>query len=663
MLVLLGLAPEWSVATAASQTPADTTRRDSAAVVLEELLVRVGRPVATTGGASAVVVRIDQVRTPPAPTLDQALRGVPFVQVRANSRGETQLSVRGTEARQVAVLVDGVPLSLGWDGRADLAGIPVGGAGSITLVRGLSSVLHGPNVLGGVVEVDVSHGSSPGQENAGLGARVGLDHLGARASSATATLPMHAAGGELRIRAGAGYRSRPGVAGFGELRENSDLRHADGFGSVRYGGTEGSWAALSAFASRAERGVPPELHLSRPRFWRYPEASRSLVAFSSGTGQRPTPLGRGDLEVSLGMDLGRTKIQSFGGRDYQQVVGNEAADDRTLTLRMLGDHTLGGWAGLRAAATLADVRRDEVLDPGGAARYRQRLWSLGSEITAHFARGGRVSGGVALDGADTPESGDKPPLGWLAAWGGRLGTNIPLGESVLLHAGASRRARFPSLRELYSGALGRFVPNPELRPERLLAGEAGVTARWGTLELQAVGFHQQLADAIVRASAGGGRFRRENRDRMRSTGLELLASGEWRGVFLAADATLQQVRVLDPSAPERARRAEYQPSVMGGVDLSVPLAPGARGTMNLDYVGRRWCVHPEQEREVGLNASTRTDLALDRAWKSGGRTLRTVLALDNVTHSVTYDQCGLPQPGRTLRLQVEIGVQPQPRDP
>jgi iron complex outermembrane receptor protein len=266
MLVLLVLAPEWSVATASSQTPADTKRRDSSAVVLEELLVRVGRPVATAGGVSAVVVRIDPVRMPPAPTLDQALRSVPFVQVRSNSRGEAQLSLRGAEARQVAVLVDGVPLSLGWDGRADLAGIPVGGAGSITLVRGLSSVLHGPNVLGGVVEVDVSHGPSTEREEEPLRARAGLDHLGGHAFGATAALPVHTARAELGIRGGAGFRSRPGVAGFGELRENSDLRHVDGFVSSRYVDRTGGWAALSAFASRAERGVPPELHLSRPRF-------------------------------------------------------------------------------------------------------------------------------------------------------------------------------------------------------------------------------------------------------------------------------------------------------------------------------------------------------------------------------------------------------------
>ncbi len=327
-------------ARSAAQSPADATRRDSAAVVLDEMLVRVGRPVATAGGASAIVVRVDPVRTPPAPTLDQALRNVPFMQVRANSRGEAQLSLRGAGARQVAVLVDGVPLSLGWDHRADLAGIPVGGAAGITLVRGLSSVLHGPNVLGGVVEVDVSHGSPPVQQEDPLRARAGVDHLGGHAFGAMVTRPVQTTGGELRVRGGAGYRGRPGVAGFGELRENSDLRHADGFVSGRYAGETGDWAALSAFASRAERGVPPELHLAAPRFWRYPEVSRSLLAISGECGAAPDRvLGRGDGSWPGDGPWAYGDPEASRTRDWE-VTGSESADDRTLTLRLLGDHTL-----------------------------------------------------------------------------------------------------------------------------------------------------------------------------------------------------------------------------------------------------------------------------------------------------------------------------------
>ena len=61
-----------------------------------------------------------------------------------------------------------------------------------------------------------------------------------------------------------------------------------------------------------------------------------------------------------------------------------------------------------------------------------------------------------------------------------------------------------------------------------------------------------------------------------------------------------------------------------------------------------------------LGGQTTGDAALSRAWTLGGararllRTLRATLALDNLTDATVYDQCGLPQPGRTLRLAIEL---------
>ncbi len=35
-------------------------------------------------------------------------------------------------------------------------------------------------------------------------------------------------------------------------------------------------------------------------------------------------------------------------------------------------------------------------------------------------------------------------------------------------------------------------------------------------------------------------------------------------------------------------------------------------------------------------------------------TIRAQLGLDNVADAAVFDQCGLPQPGRTLRLAIEL---------
>lgn len=667
----------------------DTTRADSTVYRIDDVIVNV-RPVALTDGASALTVQLDSLSIQTSPTLEDVLRAMPLVQVRKNSRGESHFALRGAGERQVAVLVDGVPVTLGWDHRTDLSVVPMMAARDIQLARGLPSVLAGPNVLGGVVEVSVARGAGPIERPRPFELSAGVDHVGTRALSAVLARRFEPDAGDLLVRGGAGYRSSPGhalasglsesgpadgsaAANNDDLRLNSDDEQVDGFLAMRYHGAGGSWLSFSASGFHAERGVPPEQHEAEPRRWRYPSVGQLFAATSGGTGQRETPFGMGDLEASLGLEIGRTEIDAYAQDDaYDVITGGETGEERTLTLRLLGDHTLGQNGELRAAATFADIAHDEVvrptLDETLAAQYQQRLWSVGGEVgwrlgevplTGGLLSGARVSGGLVLEGAFTPRTGgneERPPI---RAGGGRLGVTALAGESVRLHAGVSRRARFPSLRELYSAALGRFEPNPELGAETLTATEVGATAQLGPAELEAVLFHHRMSDAIVRTTSEVARFKRVNRDKVRSTGVELLGGFGWGDVAVTGDLTLQRVRVTDPTASgEAASRAEYQPSVAGGLDLTALLPFDLRGSTGVRYVGRQRCVVPGQDDAgMALDPSGRLDARLARTfrWASGVfSAIDATLSLDNATGKAIYDQCGLPQPGRTLHFQLRL---------
>ena len=79
--------------------------------------------------------------------------------------GKDGLSVRTgwnrpADSRQAAVLFDGLPLSIGWDHRSDPSVFPTTGLGPVVVVRGLSSLLQGPNALGGVVDEVTDYFSS-----------------------------------------------------------------------------------------------------------------------------------------------------------------------------------------------------------------------------------------------------------------------------------------------------------------------------------------------------------------------------------------------------------------------------------------------------------------------------------------------------------------------
>ncbi len=665
---------------AAGQAGRDTLKVDSTHVArafrVEGVTVMVPRPALTTGGSSAVTVTMDSLGTIPAPSMEQVLRQMPFIQIRTNSRGEAQPALRGSEDRQIAVLLDGVPLTLGWDHRSDLSIIPLTAAQNVTLLRGLSSVLYGPNTLGGVVEVDVARSRGRVREADPVTLGLSLDETGGTSLSATGAALVEGTFSQWVVRAGAGFQNRDGFTLPGAamedgklrtallsedgLRLNSDVQRTDGFLSARFLSDSGTWMSLAASGYDAERGVPPEAHQDGPRFWRYPEQRRVIAAASAGTGLRKTGWGSGDLEASVGIDNGSYRIDAFESELYRSVTEREEADDRTVTLRLLGDHSAGPNGEVRAAFTYADVSHDETLTPGGRATYRQRLWSFGTETEWKLSGSGntRVTGGVVVDRADTPESGDKPPLDGLANLGFRVGASSLIGDGFSLHGGMSRRTRFPSLRELYSGALGRFVPNPDLRPEALFGGEAGFTARTGDGEFQAVVFHHRLSDGIVRTSIvdanGDRRFQRINQDRIRSTGLELLALGTLGSAVLSGDATLQSVRGYDANGSSV--DLEYEPSVAGRVGIEMPLPGRVRASSQLRYMGEQRCENPESGGLEPLRSSRSLDLTLRRLF-SGSRALRNLdasVSIRNVTDALVFDQCGLPQPGRTFRVQVRI---------
>jgi iron complex outermembrane receptor protein len=225
----------------------------------------------------------------------------------------------------------------------------------------------------------------------------------------------------------------------------------------------------------------------------------------------------------------------------------------------------------------------------------------------------------------------------------------------------SRRARFPSLRELYSGALGRFEPNPDLRPETLVGAEGGFTLqRTGDIEFQVVGFHQRLSDGIVRTSVTGEdgmrRFRRLNQEQVRSTGIELVAIGALGVATVSSDLTLQRVKGMDADGGEV--QLEYEPAITGKLRLETPLGAGFRVSGNFRFVGGQSCENPEVGGLQPLGASGSADFTLRKIFqlRSAGRLSRVdaSASLRNASDATVYDQCGLPQPGRTLQFQFRL---------
>lgn len=112
-------------------------------------------------GASITVVDGEEFQTYHYPTVDEALRSVPGVDIRrSGAYGKTSsISIRGANANQVQVLVDGVRVKSPTLGQVDLSDLSPDLIERIEIIRGPQSTLYGADAIGGVVNIITRRGT------------------------------------------------------------------------------------------------------------------------------------------------------------------------------------------------------------------------------------------------------------------------------------------------------------------------------------------------------------------------------------------------------------------------------------------------------------------------------------------------------------------------
>jgi vitamin B12 transporter len=121
-------------------------------------------PVATPAeqlGASVSVVNGEDFQTYHYPTVDEALRNVPGIEIRrSGAYGKTSsVTIRGANANQVQVLVDGLRVKSPTLGQVDLSDISPDLIERIEVIRGAQSTLYGADAIGGVINIITRKGT------------------------------------------------------------------------------------------------------------------------------------------------------------------------------------------------------------------------------------------------------------------------------------------------------------------------------------------------------------------------------------------------------------------------------------------------------------------------------------------------------------------------
>lgn len=640
LLLVLGLPPEeeaWSTITVAAKTP------------------RRARPPAVSLAEDALLERAPRSAV-------ETLKGLPGVSARPNSRGETVARVRGGEERQTQVFLDGAPLSIPWDGRVDLGAIPAGLIGAVRVAKGAAPIEYGVNAVAGAIDFRTRSG---GAANARLLGGVGSHGFGEAA--AVATLP--AGGIDLTVAAAGLTRDAEPVASGralpfsqppGDARVNTDLESASLFGAaaVRHG-IVSARAWLLHIAS--DRGIAPESDrdplVSGVRYWRYPNTRLTQASLSGDIDFGP----RDSVRLVGWRQWHGQRIDQYRDVGYAEITGRERDEDDTLGARLLVA-TGRGAVDLRLVGT-AQTSRHAQADSGADGRpgprlvFRETLYTLGAEADLALGRA-RATFGVGYDRVTNPRTGDKPaqpPSDGIAL---SAALTAPLGDGVELSLSGGRRNRFPSPRELFGEALGRFVPNPALRPERAWLADAELSLSRPGLSLSLNPFFIRAEDTIAqRVVRVDGHNRRQRYNLAGSTGFGVDLGGTARlaaGLELELAGSVLRARADAGSAPFRRLVQRPAAELYAALDWAALPDLALRGEAR--HVGAAVDLGPDGER---ARLAPGTEFNLRARWRiaelASGSSLFLTGSIDNLTDAVLTPQLGLPLPGRAVRIGFQIG--------
>ncbi len=587
---------------------------------------------------------------------------LPSTQFTVNSRGEALFLVRGSQERHLRVELDGIPLTVPWDERTDLGLLPLIGVGEIVAHRGVNSALDPPNTLAGLIEMRTRRRANPGHETR-------LQVIGGEANALQTGLRHERRDGPWSTTVALEHRRRdgfllPGDADLGfhqdperRLRLNSEIEQNALLAHFGRDVGESGGVRLLVQASDASKEVPPEAHVADARFWRYPTTQRLLVGLS-GDGRH----GPWSAEVAGSLDLYGQVIESYESAGYETIEDLEENDDRTLLGRLVLRRDLGErWTLAARASARTSLHEDNQGAGATELEIEQNLVAAGAEATFRPDDVWRLRFGAGYEGSTTPKTGDKPS---------RDGDHEPVmhaavehdvGRAHRVHLTASRRPRFVSMRELFSGALNRFQVNPDLGPEIQDSFELGWSRTSDRLDLSANGFWTEIDGSIEQIRLPNGRRQRVNLDAVRSVGVELgLVARPLQGLTLDLQHT-QMVTRSEVDGDFDGRVAD-RPDWLSTFAANYVHPNGVLVRAEFVGVGPRYSL--DDRKDPPLSPLTRIDPSLRFNVRLGWRHFGTgwydgseVFArLDNVFDADTATQLGLPEPGRTLRLGLRVDV-------
>lgn len=430
--------------------------------------------------------------------LTDALNLLPGLSIsEASARNEGSFYLRGFNILETPVYYDGIPIYVPYDGNVDLSRFMTFDLSQITVTKALTSVLYGPNTLGGAVNM-VSRKPVEKFELEGISgikySDDGLNGYNSAINIGSKTDKFYYMGSVSYLKNQFTSLSDKFTAGTNEdggKRENSATKDLKVSAKVGYTPNKTDEYSLNMIVQKARKGIPPPITGSM--FRSYPKYDKTSIYFRSYTAFSPVIF----LKSTAFYDSYYNIMDQFDSSTYTLQNTKKAFHS------IYDDYTLGG--SLNLGTTCIDKNKltlslyekfDSHKEHNGSIAANSTTGQVavtGEPIQTYLDN--TISSGVediynlndkidVIAGASYSYRGNNLaqeygtqyltgeknvlynfPSGSNSAFNYQLAGVFKLAENQNLKISASRKSRFASQKERYSSKFGSQIPNPDLKSE------------------------------------------------------------------------------------------------------------------------------------------------------------------------------------------------------
>ena len=498
--------------------------------------------------AASERLEADELRDENRETVGDALDLLPGVTMsNFGARNEQTLYLRGYDMRQVPVFIDGIPVYVPYDGYVDLGRFTTYDLAEIDVTKGFSSVLYGPNTLGGAINLVSRRPQKAFEGEVGAGYSTG-EKKGSDGTRAWANLGSNQ--GKWYAQFSASYLDQDAYAMSGDFvpqaYEDGGLRNnayrTDTKGSLKLGYTPNATDeyAVGYVNQQGEKGTPPYAGTDptvKARYWQWPYWNKESLYLVTRTALS----GGSYVKGRLYYDIFKNSLYSYDDATYTTQTRPYAFQS------WYDDHSYGGSLEygkpldrhLLKTAVHYKLDHHEEHDAGQPIRtFEDQTASVAFEDTYTLNQDHYLVAGVSYDARDSLRAEDYNsatgiisdfPSNKASAWNPQIGWFGKLGQADEARLTLSRKTRFPTIKDRYSYRLGSAIPNPDLQPEKATTVEAGWVHRFGKVaRLDTAIFYSEVRDLIQSVDLTPSTYQLQNIGKVINQGVELSAQA-WLG--------------------------------------------------------------------------------------------------------------------------------------